>query len=137
MQVSRLLTLLALLLPFSLMAEVTVGAARTNLYLPALKGKKVALLSNHTGLVGDKHTLDIMLENGVNVTTIFSPEHGFRGTADAGEHVSSSVDPVTGIPIASLYDGKMREPKQEVMDGFDVLVFDIQDVGLRYYTYYC
>ena len=137
MQVSSLLTLLALLLPFSLMAEVTVGAARTNLYLPALKGKKVALLSNHTGLVGDKHTLDIMLENGVNVTTIFSPEHGFRGTADAGEHVSSSVDPVTGIPIASLYDGKMREPKQEVMDSFDVLVFDIQDVGLRYYTYYC
>ncbi|MDE6266818.1 MAG: DUF1343 domain-containing protein [Muribaculaceae bacterium] len=134
---SRLLILLICLTPLYAAAEVTVGAARTNLYLPALKGKKVALLSNHTGMVGDKHTLDIMLENGINVTTIFSPEHGFRGKADAGEHVSSSVDPITGIPIASLYDGNVREPKKEVMDNIDVLVFDIQDVGLRYYTYYC
>jgi len=116
---------------------VTVGAARIEMYLPMLKGKRVALFSNHTGMVGDRHTLDIMLENGVNVTTLFSPEHGFRGTADAGEHVSSSVDAATGIPIASLYDGKRRGPALEVIAGIDIIVCDIQDVGLRYYTYYC
>lgn len=116
---------------------VVVGAARLDQYIPQLKGKRVALLSNHTGMVGDKHSLDLMLENGVNVVTLFSPEHGFRGKADAGEHVSSGVDEVTGIPIASLYDGKKSGPSQEVMDGIDVIVFDIQDVGLRYYTYYC
>ena len=89
-------------------AAVTVGAERTDLYLSALQGKRVALLSNHTGLVngGKEHTLDMLLRNGVNVTTIYSPEHGFRGTADAGAHVKSSVDAKTGIPIASLYDGK-------------------------------
>ena len=118
-------------------AAVVVGAASTDEYVPLLKGKKVALLSNQTGMVGKQHVLDIMLAEGVNVTTIFSPEHGFRGTADAGEHVSSSVDEKTGIPIASLYDGKSRTPKKEVMDNIDIIVTDIQDVGLRYYTYYC
>ena len=118
-------------------AAVVVGAASTDEYIPLLKGKKVALLSNHTGMVGNEHVLDIMLDKGVNVTTIFSPEHGFRGTADAGEHVSSGVDEKTGIPIASLYDGKSRTPKKEVMDNIDIIVTDIQDVGLRYYTYYC
>ena len=117
-------------------AQVIVGAARTRDYVPLLKGKRIALLSNQTGMVGDKHTLDIMLENGLNVTTIFSPEHGFRGKADAGEHVSSSVDEKTGIPIASLYEGKSRMPSKETMDRFDVIVTDIQDVGLRFYTYY-
>ena len=116
--------------------EIIVGAACTSEYVPLLKGKKVALLSNHTGVVGDKHVLDIMLEKGVDVTTIFSPEHGFRGNADAGEHVKSSIDEKTGIPIASLYDGNSKKPAKKVMDGFDVLVVDIQDVGLRFYTYY-
>ena len=116
--------------------EIIVGAACTSEYVPLLKGKKVALLSNHTGVVGDKHVLDIILEKGVDVTTIFSPEHGFRGNADAGEHVKSSVDEKTGIPIASLYDGNSKKPAKKVMDGFDVLVVDIQDVGLRFYTYY-
>lgn len=119
-------------------AEVTVGAARTGEYVPGLRGKRVALFSNHTGMVGDRHTLDIMLENGLDVVTLFSPEHGFRGTADAGEHVGSGVDEPTGIPIASLYDGTgKRIPAPEVMNGLDVIVVDIQDVGLRYYTYYC
>lgn len=116
--------------------EVVVGAARTDRYVPLLQGKRVALLSNQTGMVGDKHTLDLMLEQGVNVVTIFSPEHGFRGKADAGEHVSSSVDEQTGIPIASLYDGKSPMPSKQVMDGIDIIVTDIQDVGLRFYTYY-
>ena len=127
----------AIALAFSSTAQIKVGAESTDEYIPLLKGKKVALLSNHTGMVGDQHVLDIMLEKGVNVTTIFSPEHGFRGNADAGEHVKSSVDEKTGVPIASLYDGKKREPKKEIMDNIDVIVMDIQDVGLRYYTYYC
>lgn len=117
-------------------AEVTVGAARTAEYIPFLKGKRVAIMSNHTGMVGNKHTLDLMLEQGVDVTTIFSPEHGFRGDADAGEKVKSGVDSKTGIPIASLYDGKSPMPSAETMAKFDVIVIDIQDVGLRYYTYY-
>lgn len=117
--------------------DITVGAARTDRYFDDLKGRRVALFSNHTGMVGDKHTLDLMLEGGIDVAMIFSPEHGFRGTADAGEHVSSSVDPVTGVKIASLYDGKKRGPSQATIDSLDVIVVDIQDVGLRYYTYYC
>lgn len=117
-------------------AAVTVGAARTAEYVPALQGKRIALFSNHTGMVGDKHTLDILLENGLNVTAIFSPEHGFRGDADAGEHVNSSVDPATGLPIYSLY-GPARFSMAEVMGNVDAIVVDIQDVGLRYYTYYC
>lgn len=118
---------------------IRVGAERFERYLPLLRGKRVALLSNHTGILPDgRHTLDAMLDSGVTVATIFSPEHGFRGTADAGEHVKGGVDPKTGVPIASLYDGSgRREPAAEVMDGFDVLVVDIQDVGLRFYTYYC
>lgn len=117
-------------------AELRVGAELTQRYLPLLRGKRVALLSNHTGMVGSRHTLDLLLDSGINVTTIFSPEHGFRGTADAGEHVKSSVDPVTGIPVASLYDGKSRYPAKAVMDSVDIIVTDIQDVGLRFYTYY-
>lgn len=133
-----LFILLIILGSVNAVADVTVGAAKTDSYLPLLQGKRIALFSNHTGMVGKKHTLDIMLENGLDVTTLFSPEHGFRGTADAGEHVESSVDPVTGIPIASLYGSKeQRMPAKEIMDKIDVIVCDIQDVGLRYYTYYC
>lgn len=141
MNLSRLFAALtALIITLSVSAAtsaIKVGAESTDEYIPQLKGKRVALLSNHTGMVGNKHVLDVMLEHGVNVTTIFSPEHGFRGKADAGEHVSSSVDSKTGIPIASLYDGKTRMPKKEVMDNIDIIVTDIQDVGLRFYTYYC
>ena len=138
MKTYNILFLFFLLLTASVAsAQIRTGAESVDEYAPLLKGKKVALLSNHTGMVGDKHTLDIMLGKGINVTTIFSPEHGFRGNADAGEHVSSSVDQKTGIPIASLYDGNSRMPKKEVMDNIDIIVVDIQDVGLRFYTYYC
>ena len=115
---------------------VILGAEQTKAYLPMLKNKRVALFSNHTGMVGNKHTLDILIENKVNVVAIFSPEHGFRGTADAGEHVSSSVDEKTGVPILSLYDGNLGRTSEENIRKFDVLVVDIQDVGLRFYTYY-
>lgn len=127
-----------LLVALAANAEVRVGAAQTDKYFPLLEGRRVALFSNHTGMVGDRHTVDLMLDGGINVVTLFSPEHGFRGTADAGEHVASGIDGPTGLPIASLYEGKgKRMPAKEVMDKFDVLVVDIQDVGLRYYTYYC
>ena len=122
--------------PQATTAQVVVGAARTDVYVPLLKGKRIALMSNQTGMVGDRHVLDVMLAEGLDVVTIFSPEHGFRGKADAGEHVGNSVDEKTGIPIASLYDGKSPMPARETMDKFDVIVIDIQDVGLRYYTYY-
>jgi uncharacterized protein YbbC (DUF1343 family) len=117
-------------------SQVIVGAARTDAYLPLLHGKRVALFSNHTGMVGSKHTLDVLIENKVNVTAVFSPEHGFRGDAGAGDHVASSVDDKTGVPILSLYDGDAGKPSKESMHKFDVLIVDVQDVGLRYYTYY-
>lgn len=134
----RLTALLISLSVLTASADVTVGAARTGEYFPLLKDKRVALFSNHTGMVGSRHTVDIMLEGGIKVVTLFSPEHGFRGTADAGEHVASGIDGPTGLPIASLYDGTgKRMPSADVMARFDVIVVDIQDVGLRYYTYYC
>ncbi len=116
--------------------EVIVGAERTSEYFPLLKNQRIAVFSNHTGLVGEVHLVDLLLSNSFEVVGIFSPEHGFRGTADAGEHVSSSVDESTGLPIFSLYDGNKNEIEQEILDGFDVLLVDIQDVGLRFYTYY-
>ena len=116
--------------------RIIVGAERTKEYFPILKNKRIAVFSNHTGMVGNKHTLDILLENKINVVAIFSPEHGFRGNADAGEHVSSSVDEKTGVPILSLYDGNLGRPSEANMRKFDILVVDIQDVGLRFYTYY-
>lgn len=118
-------------------SEIQVGALSKKEYYPLIEGKRVAILSNNTGMVSEtEHLLDMLLKDSINVTTIFSPEHGFRGDADAGEHVRSSIDSKTGIPISSLYDGKDKKPSKESMDKFDVLLFDIQDVGLRFYTYY-
>lgn len=115
---------------------VKVGAACTEEYFPLLQGKRIAVFSNHTGMVGKEHTVDLLKRSGFNIVAIFSPEHGFRGTADAGEHVAGSIDPKTGIPIRSLYDGKNGKPSAESIRSFDWLVVDIQDVGLRFYTYY-
>ena len=160
--------------------RVVLGDERFEEYKPLLQGKRVAVFSNQTGIVGDKvtgskladalaeyggcfprkrvdeislipftepsvpggkieygqHIVDALIEKGVDVKAIFSPEHGFRGNADAGEHVSSSVDEKTGVEILSLYEKGSRIPSKEKTDKFDVLVIDIQDVGLRYYTYY-
>ena len=152
-------------------SRVVLGDERFDVYLPLLEGKRVAIYSNPSGIVGDKvegwclkggeevteasagvpfgqpsdpahpvvygpHLLDVLLEKGVDVSAIFSPEHGFRGTADAGELVSSEVDPKTGVPILSLYSSHSMMPDPSDMDKFDLLLVDIQDVGLRYYTYY-
>ena len=116
--------------------QVVVGAEQTDAYFPLLRGKRVALFSNHTGMVNGKHILDVLVENKIAVTAIFSPEHGFRGDAGAGDHIASSVDGKTGVPILSLYDGENGKPGKSSMRTFDILVVDIQDVGLRFYTYY-
>lgn len=117
-------------------ARIITGDERTSRYIPLLKGKRVALFSNHTGLAHGRHVLDVMIEKGVDVACIFSPEHGFRGTADAGEQVNSSIDDRTGVPILSLYGKDSPLKNEATMQRFDVLVVDIQDVGLRFYTYY-
>ncbi len=151
---------------------VLLGNEQFDKYIPILNGKRIALYSNHTGIVGDKifrkdgteitgfssdidqslikfgtdadeneivygeHILDALLERNVNVVAIFCPEHGFRGTEDAGANIDNSVDEKTGIPILSLYANNTHSPSSEDMEKFDTLVVDMQDVGLRYYTYY-
>jgi len=124
------------IIAFAQSDRVIVGAESTKEYFPILKNKRIAIMSNHTGMVGDEHLLDLLIRNKFNVVAIFSPEHGFRGDADAGEHVSSSIDEKTGVPIRSLYGGEGQKPSKESMDMFDLLIIDIQDVGLRFYTYY-
>ncbi|MCB0477272.1 MAG: DUF1343 domain-containing protein [Crocinitomicaceae bacterium] len=103
-------------------------------YLPDLKDKRVGIVANQTSMVGKEHLVDRLLKEGVNIRLVFAPEHGFRGTADAGEKVASQKDAKTGIRIVSLY-GKNKKPKAEDMDSLDVILFDIQDVGVRFYTY--
>lgn len=120
----------------NLPAPIKVGAERMAEYVPNLASQRVAVLANHTAMVGDTHLVDTLVAQGVNVVGIFAPEHGFRGGADAGEHVANSVDEKTGIPIWSLYDGRTHRPSDGVMQAFDLLVVDMQDVGLRFYTYY-
>jgi uncharacterized protein YbbC (DUF1343 family) len=114
--------------------RITPAAERPDLYLPRLIGKKVAVVVNQTSRVKDKHLVDMLLDKGVAITKIFSPEHGFRGVADAGQKVANQVDSQTGLPIISLY-GKNKKPSQQDLSGVDILVFDIQDVGVRFYTY--
>ena len=117
--------------------EVLVGATDTNAYLPMLQGKRVTVLANHTAMYSaEEHIVDMMHREGVNIVGIFAPEHGFRGKVEAGLKVSNSVDEVTGIPILSLYNGNTKRPSDDVMRSFDILIVDMQDVGLRFYTYY-
>lgn len=113
---------------------VITGADRMSVYLPFLKGKSVAVFANPTSLVKGRHLVDTLLSSGIKVVKIFGPEHGFRGTADAGEKVANSVDAKTGIPVISLY-GDHKKPSKADFEGVDILVFDIQDVGVRYYTF--
>ncbi len=115
-------------------SQILPAAYRISQYLPMLKGKKVAVFANQTSVVGNTHLVDTLRKLGVDIKVIFGPEHGFRGTADAGEKVESGIDKATGIPVVSLY-GKKRKPSKEDLKGANVLLFDIQDVGVRFYTY--
>ena len=113
---------------------IVPGAERMETYLPLLKGKTVAVFANQTSLVKGSHLVDTLVKRGIKVVKIFGPEHGFRGVADAGEHVDDVKDKKTGIPVVSLY-GEHRKPTAEDFKGIDILIFDIQDVGVRFYTY--
>ena len=116
-------------------SEIKTGDENIQAYLPILKNKKVGIVTNQTGIVSDKtHIVDFLLEEKVLLQKIFAPEHGFRGTADAGEHVVDGKDTKTGLPIISLY-GDNKKPKPEQLEGIEILIFDLQDVGARFYTY--
>ncbi|MBP9152844.1 MAG: DUF1343 domain-containing protein [Flavobacteriales bacterium] len=111
-----------------------LGAERTEVYLPLLEGKSVGIVANQTTLVGQIHLVDTLLALGLNVKCAFAPEHGFRGNASAGEKITDSKDPKTGLSIVSLY-GSNYKPSVKQLEGLDVVIFDIQDVGARFYTY--
>jgi len=114
--------------------NIQPGAYDIPSYLPLLKNKNVIIVANQTSVIGHTHIVDSLLKRQINILRIFSPEHGFRGTASAGEKIDNSVDKQTGIPIVSLY-GNHKKPTAEDLDSTDIVVFDIQDVGVRFYTY--
>lgn len=127
--------LLLLMLSSSAEAQrITPAAERIATYLPLINGKRIGVFANQTSMVGNTHLIDTLKSLGINITVIFSPEHGFRGTADAGEKVGNVTDAKTGIPIVSLYGAK-RKPSAEDLEKADLLIFDVQDVGVRFYTY--
>ena len=113
---------------------IVTGAERMDEYLPLLQGLRVGVVTNQTGIVKGRHLVDTLLSRGVYVEVVFAPEHGFRGTAAAGEHVDDTRDAATGLDVVSLY-GANRKPRPEQIERCDVIVFDIQDVGCRFYTY--
>lgn len=115
-------------------AVVKTGAERSDLYLPQLQGKSVGLIVNQTSVVGSQHLVDFLLSKNIKIKAIFSPEHGFRGDGEAGEKIKDGKDPKTGLPIISLHGNKYK-PNETDLKNIDVLIFDIQDVGVRFYTY--
>ena len=115
--------------------EIIVGAERTFLYLEKLKDRRIGLVANQTSNIKDDHLVDVLLNEGVNVVKVFSPEHGFRGKSDAGEKVRDVMDLQTGLPIYSLYGKSKRKPSKEILKDVDLILFDLQDVGVRFYTY--
>lgn len=110
------------------------AAYRTSVYLPLLRGKRVGVFANHTATIGNRHLVDTLLSLGIRITKAFGPEHGFRGTADAGQTIENYTDPGTGIPVISLYGSKHKPSAADLAD-LDILLFDIQDVGTRFYTF--
>jgi uncharacterized protein YbbC (DUF1343 family) len=122
-------------LPWLVPYDVIIsGAERTDTYFPLIEGKSVAVVTNQTGRVGSRHLVDVLLEAGIRVAKIFTPEHGFRGDHDAGAWVDTMIDKQTGLPVISLY-GKDKKPKDADLADVSVLLFDLQDVGVRFYTY--
>lgn len=113
--------------------QIKTGAEQTEEYLPYLKGKRVAILANLTSIIGKTHLVDSLKSLGVNIVKVFGPEHGFRGNASAGTHVADETDAATGIPVISLY-GKKNKPTREDLANVDIMIYDLQDVGCRFYT---
>ena len=134
-KIKQIISISLLLLTFSVNAQdIVLGAERTDAYLSLLEGKKISIVGNQTSMIVNTHLVDSLISLGVNIVKVFSPEHGFRGKADAGTKIEDGIDVKTGLPIVSLY-GKNKKPYPEQLEGIDVLVFDIQDVGARFYTY--
>jgi len=129
-----LLTVFALGFWFFLPAQIITGAEQTERYLSLLQNKRVAVCFNPTSVIGKTHLVDTLLSADINIVKIFAPEHGFRGEAEAGAIIQSAMDAKTGIPIVSLY-GKNKKPTPEQLKGVDIVLFDIQDVGCRFFTY--
>ena len=139
MQLRKLILLVTLLLSVvgTQAQEIVVGCRDTAAYMPQLRNQRVALLANHTAMFDkERHVVDLLHQEGINVVGIFAPEHGFRGSVEAGLVVRDDIDAKTGIAILSLYNGNTKRPSNEAMESFDILVVDMQDVGLRFYTYY-
>src|SRR6185369_3429241 len=113
--------------------EIRTGAEQTDKYLPLLKGKRVAIMANQTSVIGKTHLVDSLKTLGVNIVKVFGPEHGFRGNASAGAIVADEIDPASGIPVISLYGAKNKPTKEDLAD-VDILIYDLQDVGVRFYT---
>ncbi len=130
----RVYSLIFLLLPVFIQAQVRTGAERTELYFPLLKGRDVGVVANQASVVGGVNVVDAIVSGGFVVTRIFSPEHGFRLAEEAGKIIGNSVDSATGIEVVSLY-GTKKKPAPADLSGLDLIVFDIQDVGARFYTY--
>lgn len=130
--------LFTFLILFSLLScqsqELKTGAEKMDEYLPLLEGKRVALVVNQTSVIGKRHLVDTLYDRGVQITKVMAPEHGFRGEAPDGETIDNSKDSRTGIPIVSIY-GKTKKPSPEMLEDVDILIFDIQDVGVRFYTF--
>jgi len=120
--------------PALISQDIVVGAERSEKYVPELIGKRVGLVVNHTSLVGEMHLVNYLLQKGVDVKVVFAPEHGFRGKTADGETIEDGKDVETGLPIISLY-GKNKKPQPDQLKGLDILIFDIQDVGTRFYTF--
>ncbi|HMS70424.1 MAG: DUF1343 domain-containing protein [Saprospiraceae bacterium] len=125
--------LTVLFFKISASAQIITGADQTDKYLPLLKGKRIAIMANPTSIIGQKHLVDSLQKLGVNIVKVFGPEHGFRGNASAGTHVKDEIDKTTKIPIISLYGAKNKPSKADLAD-VDILLYDLQDVGVRFYT---
>jgi uncharacterized protein YbbC (DUF1343 family) len=131
----RIFFFLIFLLPAILLqAQIRTGAERTDLYYPLLKDKQIGIIVNQASVAGDSNIVDILVNKGFHIARIFSPEHGFRMSGEAGQIIGNSIDPATGIPVVSLY-GDKKKPTAEDLGSLDLLIFDIQDVGVRFYTY--
>lgn len=133
--IANLLIFFLTLVHSSILAqEILSGADRPELYIPIIQGKNIAMVCNHSSMVGNTHIVDYLLSRNMKVKLIFAPEHGFRGDIDAGTKIKSGIDPKTGVPIKSLY-GASKKPNKEDLKDLDFILFDIQDVGCRFYTY--
>ena len=133
-KIKQIFLLFSLLLSVFSSSQIKVAAERTNIYIPILQQQKVAIVGNQSSMIKNTHLVDSLLSRKVNIVKVFSPEHGFRGTADAGAKIEDGTDVKTGLQIISLY-GKNKKPTPQQLQGIDIILFDIQDVGARFYTY--